>query len=287
MVWNVNKKPIEFLKPQIKYELVEITPEWAADLLKLNTKNRKMQDNSVSQYARDMLNGNFVFNGNTICLSDTNVLLDGQQRLTACVKSNSPFWTILIAGLPESSMVTIDSGRKRTYSNQLQIRGYPNHSLLASTIAQLGLIALGKPRNLSQFTISELDQIFDNHPQVADSASFVKGTYHHNPLLAAIHYIAKFSGYEDLADDFIKTWKDGQQNYEDDPIVFIREKLNKDQTRIKRMTTEHKCKLIMLSWNKFCKAEPLKSAKISIHGYKMQGWDIKKCGVNKNHPTIK
>ena len=107
----------QYIRPNASVEMTLITPDHAAALLKINTKNRKINKRLVSQYSRDMANDSFDFNGNTICVSNTNVLLDGQQRLTACLQTGKPFWTILVKGLDEKSMITIDSGRKRIYSD--------------------------------------------------------------------------------------------------------------------------------------------------------------------------
>jgi hypothetical protein len=98
-------------------------------------------------------------------------------------------------------------------------------------------------------------------------------------LLGAIHYIAKQTGYDNQADEFIKTWKDGQINYEDDPVHYIRELISRDALRQKKMTTVHKMRLIMLSWNKFKSYDTLKSAKISKHAYEMDGWDLNTCNL--------
>jgi hypothetical protein len=226
-----------------------------------------------------MKGGHFNYSGHTICVSENDILLDGQQRLMASVETKKPFWTILIEDLDEKAMVTIDTGKSRTFANQLQIREYPNASLVAASVSQLGLIAIGKSKNVSQFTMSDLDKIIEKNPELTSSASFVKGTFYNNALLTAIHYIGKQTGYEDEADAFIKTYKDGQNNYENDPVVAIREKILKDNVRIKKMTLEHKLNLIMLSWNKFCRGEPLRQAKIPSDSYRIEGWTLKQCGL--------
>jgi len=266
-------------KPKVKYDLTLVTPKMASEFLKLNTKNRKISESAVYQYGKDMESGHFKFNGHSVCISDKGVLLDGQQRLMASVESKKPFWTMLIEGLDEDVMVTIDTGRKRTFANQLQIREYPNASLVAATVSQLGLIAIGSSKNVSQFTMSDLDKILDKNKDVSDSVSFAKGTFYHNALLAAIHYIGNQTGYQDEADAFIKTYKDGQKNYENDPIVAIRERILRDNVRIKKMTLEHRLRLIMLSWNKFCRGETLQIAKIPSDSFRIEGWTLKQCGL--------
>jgi len=268
-----------YIKPNVDIQLTQMTPEHASKLLAINTKNRKINKTKVAQYSRDMINGNFMFNGNSICVSDTNILIDGQQRLTACVESGIPFWTLLIKNLSEKAMVTIDSGRSRTYSDRLKIRGYENYTGLAATITHLALIANKHPKHHG-FTPSQMDGVLEKHGAVIDSVKFAARTFTRcDPLLGAIHYIAKQTGYDDKADDFIKTWKDGQMNYDDDPVHYIRELISRDAMRQKKMTTVHKMRLIMLSWNKFKCSEPLKSAKVSKHAYEMDGWDHKTCNL--------
>lgn len=266
-------------KPDIDYGLTLITPDYANKLLAINTKNRKINKTKVAQYARDLMNGDFEYNGHTICTSNTEILLDGQQRLTACVETGVPFWTILVERLPEKAMVTIDSGRTRSYSDRLKIKGYENYTGLSATITHLALIALKSPKHHG-FTPSQMDGVLERHKDVTDSVKFAARTFTRcDPLLGAIHYIAKQTGYDDKADEFIKTWKDGQMNYEDDPVHYIRELIIKDSMREKKMTTVHKMRLIMLSWNKFKCSHPLKSARVSKHAYEMDYWDEKTCNL--------
>lgn len=269
----------QYIRPNASVEMTLITPDHAAALLKINTKNRKINKRLVSQYSRDMANDSFDFNGNTICVSNTNVLLDGQQRLTACLQTGKPFWTILVKGLDEKSMITIDSGRKRIYSDRLKVQGYTNHVNLAATITHVALIALGNPKN-SGLTSSQLDAVFKAHPSIADSADYARNTFTRcDKVLGAIHYIATQTGYEETANAFIRTWKDGQLNYEDDPIIYVRDLLIKDAHRLKKMTTVHKHRLLLLSWNKFKTYSTLKHAKISKAAYAMDGWDETTCNL--------
>ena len=50
-------------KPNVKIDLVLVTPEKSEELLRLNTKNRKINDFNVNQYVSDMMSDDFHFNG--------------------------------------------------------------------------------------------------------------------------------------------------------------------------------------------------------------------------------
>lgn len=261
------------MMPSIKHDLVWITPERAKDLLELNTNNRRINSKKVAQYVRDMNNNNFEYNGHTICISKTNVLLDGQQRLTACVQSGKPFWSILVQGLDDAVMATIDSGRSRVYADRLKIRGIPNATAVAAALTHACLLSIHTPKNAG-ITASQLDGVIEKHPEIVDSAGFAKNTFPRcDSILGAIHYIAKFTGHEETADQFIRSWKDGQMNYDNCPIHYVRELVYKDATKLKKMTTVHKSRLILLSWNKFKDSQPLRNAKVAKYEYKMDGWD--------------
>jgi hypothetical protein len=269
----------QYVKPNSSAEITLITPDHAAELLKINTKNRRINRKLVAQYSRDMANNSFDFNGNTICVSNTNILLDGQQRLTACLETGKPFWTILVKDLEERAMVTIDSGRKRVYADRLKVRGYTNHGILAATITHVALIALNTPKN-SGLTSSQLDDVFQSNPSIVESADYARNTFTRcDKVLGAIHYIATQTGFGETANSFIKTWKDGQINYEDDPIIYVRNLLIKDAHRLKKMTTVHKHRLILLSWNKFKTYSTLKNAKVMKAAYAMDGWDESSCNL--------
>jgi len=259
--------------PSIKYDLVWITPEKAKDLIQLNVNNRRINKRVIDKYKKDMENNKFDYNGHTICVSKTNVLLDGQQRLTACIQSGKPFWTILVQGLDDAVMSTIDSGRARVYADRLKIRGIPNATSVAAALTHACLIAMNQPKNAG-LTSSQLDGVIDRHPEIVESASFCKNTFPRcDSILGAIHYVAKHTGHDESADQFIRSWKDGQKNYEDCPVHYVRELVHKDAHKLKKMTTVHKSRLILLSWNKFKNSETMRNAKVTKHEYKMDGWD--------------
>ncbi len=76
-----------------------ITPEIASELLKANTINRRIKESVVGYLAGEMKNGNFVYNGESIIVSDTGRLLDGQHRLLAIKYSGVSVYVNLVVGV--------------------------------------------------------------------------------------------------------------------------------------------------------------------------------------------
>lgn len=67
-----------------------ITPKKARELLKLNTRNRKLSKALVSKYAGDMRAGRWPYNGDPIRVSKDGVLLDGPApRLSLTISAAS------------------------------------------------------------------------------------------------------------------------------------------------------------------------------------------------------
>ena len=255
-----------------------ITPEIAKRFLENNPINRRASEVKIKEYALDMLNNDFLFAGHTVCLSDTGKLLDGQQRLMACVQTNKPFHTILVENLPEEVIRVIDSGKKRTYADQLKMDGYKKPGLLAASIKMLTLIARKNPKDAGYYTTTQLNQVLKKHPFIVESVDRGSNTFKKaDPILSAIHYIANYTGHEHKADQFIETWKGGVKNYENDPIVYIREKLYEDLGKVKKMTTVTRMRYIMYSWQKFKLNQPIQAARPQT--FEMEGWDKITCGV--------
>jgi hypothetical protein len=262
---------------EVSVSKVMITPDMAKSLLENNPINRSPSGVKVREYAHDMTNGNFMFAGHTVCVSKDRKLLDGQQRLMACVKSGRPFHTILVENLPEHVIKVMDSGKKRTYADQLKMEGYSHPAQLASAVKMLILIAQMDPKDHG-YTISQLNSVFNKHKELSESVNFCKGTYKKaDPILSAIHYIANQTGWEHKADQFIQTWKGGIQNYPNDPIVYIREKLYEDLGKVKKMTTITRMRYIMYSWQKFKDDMPIQKAQPKT--FFMEGWDKDVCGL--------
>jgi len=71
----------------IRFELVDITPDKAAEMLTRNRGNRKVTENQVRQYAVDMQQNNWRITHQPVAIGSDGNLIDGQHRLHAIVKS--------------------------------------------------------------------------------------------------------------------------------------------------------------------------------------------------------
>jgi hypothetical protein len=109
-----------------------ITPERAAEIMDQNIINRRINQANVGFLVDQINSEQFVFNGESIIISNEGHLLDGQHRLMACIKANKPIEVNLVEGVPFEAMSTIDQGRSRTAGDVLGMNGAMNANNLAS-----------------------------------------------------------------------------------------------------------------------------------------------------------
>jgi hypothetical protein len=120
-----------------------ITPEVANYIIATyNTGNRQKKPAMISDYSKDMKAGLWAFNGETIKFSLSR-LLDGQNRLMACVKARCAFISDVTFGVDDDSFNTIDIGRVRDGADLLAIAGYDDSRNLAHAVRWVHLLLTG------------------------------------------------------------------------------------------------------------------------------------------------
>ncbi|WP_318429370.1 hypothetical protein [Photobacterium leiognathi] len=92
---------------------VQLTPIHIEKLLEINTNNIPPVKTKINLYADYMINGRWMYNGDSIRVSKSGVLLDGQNRLMAAQKAKMNLVCDLIVGLEDEVFNTIDQGRTR------------------------------------------------------------------------------------------------------------------------------------------------------------------------------
>jgi len=149
-----------------------ITPAIAARMLESNTHNRSLQQRLVSQYARDMLAGNWREHHQGIAFDIDGVLCDGQHRLHAIVESGVSVFMLVSRGLPKSSTDTIDVGKIRTTTDVFTLDGVNRAARIVPIITMLSYITrrvAWHPGNAP--TKTEIRQIYEKYRASADWAA--------------------------------------------------------------------------------------------------------------------
>lgn len=104
----------------MKAEVRTITPFVAELMLRGNISNRPVRKQRVDMYADDMLNGRWASNGESIVVTESGKLVNGQHRLLAILKANMAFdFTVSI--IPDSEAKNFDLCRIRNVKDSVKI----------------------------------------------------------------------------------------------------------------------------------------------------------------------
>lgn len=117
-----------------------ITPVLAEEYLKHNTNNRQLRKNIVSYYAKQMRDGQWMLNGESIVFNEQGTLVDGQHRLAAVIESGTSVDMLVVRNADRDSFATIDSGITRKVQDTFYVKGIPNPTQVASIINRYFLL---------------------------------------------------------------------------------------------------------------------------------------------------
>lgn len=113
-------------------ERILLTPDKAREFLELNRDNRKILPYRVKKYAKDIENGMWRDNGDSIRVSSSGRLLDGQHRCLAVIQADNAIPVLFIHDLPDNVFDSIDRGKSRTNADILRANGEANVASLAA-----------------------------------------------------------------------------------------------------------------------------------------------------------
>jgi hypothetical protein len=262
-------------------------PTEAQNILDNRSPNRRINPKQVDELAYAMRTGKFLLNGETVKFFKDR-LVDGQHRMSACVKSGVPLTTSVIHTDDPKVMATVDVGLKRSNSNVLQIAGRKNTKTLASALGVLKRADTGRIPNAVGGLVSigiptyEIEDEVNAHPGMQLSAALAdnhcKRIRVRKSSLACLHYMLRRSETKNkpylnreeydsrsLADVFIvDNLCKGIGLSECDPVYAFRTQIALKHTqreKIKGAVTFTHHFLIkggIITWNKWIKGVPCK-----------------------------
>ena len=269
----------------VKPEVVTITPELATEFLKMNTKNRNPDKRSISTYAAAMKARQWMLNGVPIVISNENILLDGQNRLLACVLANVPFDSLVVWGIEQESFKTIDIGKNRTAGDILTIEGgIKNASIVAGSISKYFALMNGhnpdtgndvnggvRLRDISLNKGVVLD-FYRRHPAVCDVVTEHAMTLKNSKSSAKLLAPSLVGGYElylilekghlfKTTSNFFNQLFTGR-NIENESILLLRDALIRHKTKQKILTGVQRGVYFAKTWNAYISGKELKILKL-------------------------
>lgn len=278
---SVGDKSMSHQFGSIRVERRLITPEYAEDLLKRNTINRKINKQYVVLLAHEMREGRFRLTHQGISVDANGCLQDGQHRLAAIVKSGIPQEFFIFWNAPTDNMIVLDSNKVRNSSDTLQQAGHVNTQTLASACTILishkqnnaRAMSGGGGRINTKATREVILQFVENNRSIIDSveagikASKGKTKGLSPSYLSSYHWI--FSQVDkEKANEFFELYETQENLPVNHPIYMLNDLLNKDyhkraDNRGTTLTPEVKDRYFRIAWNLFIAGASTSKLKLS------------------------
>lgn len=254
-----------------------VTPRMAEEILSRNTRNRPLRAGVVERYARDMAAKKWKHNAMPIRIARDGTLMDGQHRLWAVIESNTPTDMILLDGLPEDAIDSIDNGAARGYSDYRSIRAkaegralnYPNE--FQATLRwiywyETSWPALSRGRVGAKIgTFAELDEIAERYPNLPDyigdaKAAIAKTRIIRQSTLSFVYAMAAESDAEKAA-GWLDVLARGVTDQPDHPALALRERMISAKVNREKLDPMHELVFVIKSWNAYAQGQGLRAVR--------------------------
>lgn len=237
-------------------EVTSITPAQARGILRNNTHNRPLRTKYVDVLARDMAEGRWAVNGETIKISLTGAIIDGQHRLEAAVAAGYTLTdVVLVTGLPQEAQATVDIGRGRTSADNLGLNGHKNAAVLAAVARKAWQWDQGNIRfhNSLTPTHTEIAEFVDANPLLhrsSEIASSTRNTFKavRQAVTGTAHYILMGISPSDAA-EFFAQLAHGAKLEEGHPVLSLRTRFMNDSAMRKANPFAQDVALLFRAWN--------------------------------------
>jgi hypothetical protein len=163
----------------ITTEIMTVTPQIAKEWLVLNRRNRPKKEDRIARWSRVMAAGKWKMTGESIKFAKNGDLIDGQNRLSACITADCAFTTMVIWGLEAEAQDAMDTNVSRSPADQLSFHNYSNASTLAAAIRvhytyKRGMLkhCMSQLPSKEQLTNVEVVDYPAKHPEIVEAAEF-------------------------------------------------------------------------------------------------------------------
>ena len=153
LLTNMMTKTIDLASQyqDVKVDIEYITPEKAQAYLSLNFKNnRKVVQNNIIELEREMKAGRFTLSDSAICFNTENVLVNGQHRLIAVLKTGLTQPFVVLKNLPDKSKLIMDVGKSRVMHDRITVSGI-NISRKDCSIIRHAMAKVNNSKGTEQF----------------------------------------------------------------------------------------------------------------------------------------
>lgn len=200
-----------------------ITPAIAQEYLKKNCdNNRRLQETRVKSYAETMKRGAWQTNGEAIVFNENGILVNGQHRLAAIVKSGVAVDMVIIRGV-KKDVTLFDRGQMRNTAQSLLMGGFDKELVNNTTCAVAKMYLTIKNGNKRFHTDDEIEDFLVAYDDIVRKAYHI-GVRHmkdgkrivntaHACIITALFSAIKAGEKEEDLDAFCRILASGLYDY--------------------------------------------------------------------------
>jgi len=269
----------------------EVTPKQAQAWLEGNVDNRNLREPRVVNLAGILQRGEWELTGDALVFDSDGTLLNGQHRLTAVVVAQVPARFLVLRGVPPKAQEVMDTGLKRTLSDQLQRRQVPYYTYVSSALFWLHRMEYSEATGIAHYaepslrpSFRQLLKLYDENPELAEEAPKI-GRHVNNlkvragATLAVYHRLKKIDdeNIENEVDIFFENWVTGAGLRANDAIWRLREWCLEDAAKRHtrgRAPDYRFVAYVLTAWNKWREGEPVRQLKWTYTPTSRMAWPV-------------
>jgi hypothetical protein len=246
--------------------ILTIDKDMAIRLMERNEDNRGLKGSVIEKINRDILNVRYYLNGETISISKTMKLLNGQHRLTSVIATGIPIRTWVVFGVDDICKTTFDQGTAKSAADYLKMMRVASSKDVSILVKLLLFYAPGidvTNKDVASRKISKQD-ILTEYEKFQDPIQYAMITFGLRKTtkimkavasISAAHVLISREVPESIVDTFFDTITGTGGNIDhENPVLWLRAKLTQvaSDKKIKfEASSEAKLNFILRTWNAY------------------------------------
>jgi hypothetical protein len=249
---------------------VTIGPTLAEFWFSLNSPNRDVSKQFVDEYARRMQEGKWVHNGESLKFNKKGLLIDGQTRLLAIMKSGANIVSDVRFGLEIDAKDTLDEGRKRQADGSFKMHGVSNYTNAAAICRGVMSWQRGSKVKAVLLMNQEVFEFYSKNPIIQEIATISAAHYMacrktiSRSEIGVLMFLFQEIHSLKMADDFFHDIANGYSDRTTCVKLLVDRLILDKISNTRKMPAEVKRALIIKAWNNWVKRSNLKQLKYSI-----------------------
>lgn len=256
-ILDLRNLPILVNSRQLTIKVMTVTPEIALHILdEYNVNNRNKKPRRIVAYRKEMETGRWGITGDSIKFSDANRLVDGQNRLSACVEYGSAFDTVVVFGVAQEMFDRIDGGMPRSAGDIMKIREFKEPAAYAAAVRWTYLFLHDQAHARTTLGPAEIGRLaHDTYdiPRMENAVAWSRRIYqmtgHPRGPIAALLYLVG-GRHPTRAEQFAEAWAAGKWAREYRSLQLLRDALERMRALSHgRMHETVVAAMIVTAWN--------------------------------------